>query len=133
MFILPKGFAARKSSRWKRSSNLEEENHRGGNAPQIWRKKIIVVEMFLRFGGRKSLWWKCSSNLEEENHCGGNVPPIWRRKIIVVEGEIPSLARQKSLTKLKTRGWEFLIKIFDYPQAIIWRKPIQTTQRVSNI
>jgi hypothetical protein len=65
---------------------LEEENHRGGNVPQIWRKKIIVVEMFLQFGGGKSSWWKCSSNLEGENHCGGNVPQIWRTKIIMVWG-----------------------------------------------
>ena len=91
------------------------------------------METFLQIGGRKSSRWKCSSDLEEENHRGGNAPQIWRKKIIMFWGEIPSLARQKSLTKLKTRGWEFLIKIFDYPQAIIWRKPIQTTQRVSNI
>jgi hypothetical protein len=43
----------RKSSWWKRSSNLEEENHRDGNAPPNWRKKIIAVETFLQLGGRK--------------------------------------------------------------------------------
>ena len=72
------------------------------------------METLLRFGGGKSLWWKCSSDLEEGNHRGGNVPQIWRKEIIAVEtflrfggrksswfcGEIPSLARQKSLTKL---------------------------------
>jgi hypothetical protein len=47
---------------------LEEGNHRDGNVPQIWRKEIIVVETFLRFGGRKSSWWKRSSDLEEGNH-----------------------------------------------------------------
>jgi hypothetical protein len=56
---------------------LEEENHHGGNVPQIWRKKIIAVETFLQTGGRKSSWFGV---------------------------EIPSLARQKSLTKLKTQG-----------------------------
>jgi len=38
----------RKSSRWKCSSNLEEENHRDGNAPPIWRKKIIVMNYILQ-------------------------------------------------------------------------------------
>jgi hypothetical protein len=64
---------------------LEEENHRGGNVPPNWRKKIIAMETFLQFGGRKSSRWKRSSKLEEENHRGGNVPPNWRKKIIAVE------------------------------------------------
>jgi hypothetical protein len=98
---------------------LEIEIPLGGNRFPAWKSKSSTMEMFLRFGGGKSSWWKRSSNLEEENHRGGNVPPIWRKKIIVVEmflrfggrksscfcGEIPSLARQKSLTKLKTRGY----------------------------
>jgi hypothetical protein len=58
----------RKSSRWKRSSNLEEENHRDGNVPPIWRRKIIAMETSLQSGGRKSSRWKRPSNLEEENH-----------------------------------------------------------------
>jgi hypothetical protein len=66
--------------------------------------------------------------LEEENHHGGNVPQIWRKKIIVVGVEIPSLARQKSLTKLKTRGCSGYLKIA-FLQAIIWRKPISNTER----
>jgi len=51
----------RKSSRWKRSSNLEEGNHRDGNVPPNWRTKIIVMETFLQTGGQKSSRWKCSS------------------------------------------------------------------------
>jgi hypothetical protein len=81
------------------------------------------METFRKFGGRKSSWWKCSSDLEEENHSGGNVPQIWRKKIIVVGVEIPSLARQKSLTKIKTRGCSVYLKVA-FLQAIIWRKPI---------
>ena len=163
----------RKSSRWKRSSNLEEENHRGGNVPPIWRDKIIVMEMFLQSGGRKSSRWKRSSNLEEENHRDGNVPPIWRKKIIAVEtflrfagrfrwcffsswdlqevsadvfighgicrakktvilGEIPSLARQKSLTKLKTRGCSIYLKV-TFLQSTIWRKPKSNTKEKSRV
>ena len=64
----PNKSGGQKSSRWKRSSNLGEENHRDGNVPPIWRKKIIAMETFLRFGGRKSSRWKRPSNLEEENH-----------------------------------------------------------------
>jgi hypothetical protein len=36
---------------------LEEENHCGGNLPPVWRKKIIVMETFLRFEGGKSSWF----------------------------------------------------------------------------
>jgi hypothetical protein len=32
-----------KSSWWKRSSNLEEQNHRSGNLPPSWRNKIIAI------------------------------------------------------------------------------------------
>jgi hypothetical protein len=81
------------------------------------------METFLHDGGTKSSRWKRSSDLEEENHRGGHVPPIWRRKIIVFWGEIPSLARQKSLTKLKTRGCSVYLKVA-FLQATIWRKPI---------
>jgi hypothetical protein len=42
----------RKSSRWKRSSNLEEENHRDGNVPPIWRRKITVI-LRVNFSGSK--------------------------------------------------------------------------------
>ena len=65
--------------------DLLQENHRDGNVPPNWRKKIIAMETFLQSGGRKSSRWKRSSNLEEENHRDGNVPPIWRDKIIVME------------------------------------------------
>ena len=41
-----------KPSRWKPSSNLEDENHHDGNLPPIWRTKIITMETFLQFGGR---------------------------------------------------------------------------------
>jgi hypothetical protein len=43
----------RKSSQWKRSSKLEEENHRDGNVPPIWRKKIIVI-LSVNFSGSKA-------------------------------------------------------------------------------
>ena len=77
-------FGNQNPPRWKPSSNLEDKNHRDGNVPPIWRKKIIVMETFLQTGGRKSSRLKRSSNLEEENHRDGNVPPIWRKKIIVI-------------------------------------------------
>jgi len=41
-----------KSSWWKPSSKLEEENHRDGNVPPIWRRKIIAMETFLQIAGR---------------------------------------------------------------------------------
>jgi hypothetical protein len=47
-------FGGRKSSWWKRPSDLEGEKNQDGNVPPIWREKIIAVETFLRFGGRKS-------------------------------------------------------------------------------
>jgi hypothetical protein len=79
-------FGGRKSLWWNCFSDLEEENHCDGNAPPIWRKKIIVMEMLLQSGGRKSLRWKCSSSLEGEKKCDGNAPPVWRKKIIVILG-----------------------------------------------
>ena len=90
------------------------------------------METFLQFGGRKSLRWKRSSDLEEENHRGGNAPQIWRKEIIVVWGEILSLARQKSLTKLKTQGCFVYLKVTFF-QSTIWRKPILNTKGVSKI
>jgi hypothetical protein len=68
-------FGGRKSSQWKRSSKLEEGNHRGGNVPPNWRRKIIVMETFLQSGGRKSSWF-------------------W--------GKTLAVARQKSLTTAKS-------------------------------
>ena len=70
---------------WRKSfSSLEIKIPYGGNAPPIWRAKIIVMETFLQSGGRKKSRWKPSSNLEGENYCDGNAPPIWRKKIIVI-------------------------------------------------
>jgi hypothetical protein len=57
-------FGGGKSSRWKRSSDLEGEKNQDGNVPPVWRNKIIAMENFLRFGGGKSSRWKPSSNLE---------------------------------------------------------------------
>jgi len=62
-----------KSSWWKPSSSLEDENHRDGNVPPVWRTKIITVETFL--------------------HAGGTFPSqFW--------GKTPALAREKALSTL---------------------------------
>jgi hypothetical protein len=97
---------------------LEGENHRDGNVPPNWRKKIIAMKTFLRFAGRFRWCFFCSWDLQGDSagvffahgicraiplmfflsmgFAGENLSWFW--------GEIPSLARQKSLTKLKTRG-----------------------------
>ena len=59
--------------------------HHDGNAPPIWRNKIIKMETLLQAGGTKSSQWKRPSKLEEQNHRSGNAPPSWRNKIIAVE------------------------------------------------
>ena len=95
----------------------------GGNRFPVWKSKSSTMETFLRFGGRKKSGWKRSSSLEEKKNRDGNAPQIWRKKIIVVGVEIPSLARQKSLTKIKTQGCSINLKV-TFLQSTIWRKPI---------
>jgi hypothetical protein len=63
------------------------------------------METFLRFAWRNLLWFY---------------------------GKIPSLARQKSLTKLKSRVCSVYLKVA-FLQAIIWRKPIQNTKGISRV
>jgi hypothetical protein len=41
-----------KSSRWKPSSKLEEQNHRGGNAPAICRTFPLMFFLVMGFAGR---------------------------------------------------------------------------------
>jgi hypothetical protein len=105
----------RKSSRWKRSSKLGEENHRDGNVPQIWGKKIIAIETSLQSGGRKSSCF-----------CG-EIPSLPSLKIKVV------LLIGKRTTAVFVRNFQFSIRQFSINKAIIWRKPILIRKGVSRV
>jgi len=111
-----------KSSRWKRPSNLEQQNHRSGNLPPRWRNKIITVETFLHAGGTKSSRWKPSSTLEEQNHRSGNLPPRWRNKIIVVETSLQAGGTKSSRWKPSSRLEEGKNPFLNAPPALILKK-----------
>jgi hypothetical protein len=76
------------------------------------------VETFLQAGGTKSSQWKPSCDLQDDSaevFIGRGICRAFPLMFLLVVGfageylsrfwdKIPSLARQKSLTKLKTRG-----------------------------